>query len=417
MDFELPPEVTAKLAELDAFIAAEIEPLQRADDNMRFFDHRREHARTDWDHDGIPRQDWEELIAEMERRADRAGHLRLGLPVSCGGGGASNLTIAAIREHLAAKGLGLHNDLQDESSIVGNFPIVPVLEAYGTAEQKQYIEGIVSRRNHLAFGLTEPAHGSDATWLETTAVRDGDHWVIDGVKRFNSQVYRAKADLVFARTSGKAGDADGITAFLVPMDAPGVEILFNHWTFNMPSDHPEVGFTGVRVPHSAILHQEGQGLMVAMRFVHENRIRQAAASVGAARYCIGEAVKYAKSRKVFGKPLAAAQGIQFPLVELHAECEMLRSFVFRTAAEMDRRDPIEISDRVAICNFRANRLACEAADRAMQVHGGMGYTRALPFEHIYRHHRRYRITEGSEEVQMRRVAQYLFGFGKAAGAA
>lgn len=409
MDFELPADIKAKLSELDAFIEAEIKPLEAV--NMQFFDHRREHARTDWDNDGTPRKEWEDLLAEMERRADKAGHLRYGLPKAWGGQAGSNLAIAAIREHLAGKGLGLHNDLQDESSIVGNYPIIPVLNAYGTPEQKQYIEGMITRKNHLAFALTEPEHGSDATWLETTAVREGDNWVINGVKRYNSQVYRAKADLVFARTSGKAGDATGITAFIVPMEAPGVKILFNHWTFNMPSDHPEVGFENVRVPNSAILHEEGQGLMVAQRFVHENRIRQAAASAGAARYCIAEAVKYANRRKVFGAQLSRNQGIQFPLVELHAECEMLRNFIFRTAWEMDRRDPIEISDQVAICNFRANRLACEAADRAMQVHGGLGYTRALPFEHMYRHHRRYRITEGSEEVQMRRVAQYLFGFG------
>ena len=412
MDFELPAEIKAKLEELDAFIEAEIKPLER--DNIKFFDHRREHARTDWDNDGVPRKEWEDLIAEMERRADRAGHLRYGLPLECGGQAGSNLAIAAIREHLAAKGLGLHNDLQDESSIVGNYPIIPILNAYGTGEQKQYIEGIITRKNHLAFALTEPDHGSDATWLETTAVRDGDDWIINGVKRFNSQVYRAKADLVFARTSGKAGDALGITAFIVPMSAPGAKILYNHWTFNMPSDHPEVGFEDVRVPNSAILHREGQGLMVAQRFVHENRIRQAAASAGVARYCIAASAAYARSRKVFGEPLSRNQAIQFPLVELHAECEMLRNYIFKTAWEMDRRDPIEISDQVSMCNFRANRLACEATDRAIQVHGGMGYTRALPFEHMYRHHRRYRITEGSEEVQMRRVAQHLFGFGKQA---
>ena len=409
MDFELPSEIRTKLAELDAFIEAEIKPLERR--NMKFFDYRREHARTDWDNDGVPRKEWEDLIAEMERLADKAGHLRYGLPVACGGQAAASLAIAAIREHLAAKGLGLHNDLQDESSIVGNYPIIPILNAYGTNEQKQYIEGMITRKNHLAFALTEPGHGSDATWLETTAKHDGDHWVINGVKRWNSQVYRAKADLVFARTSGKDGDAKGITAFIVPMATPGVKILFNHWTFNMPSDHPEVGFKDVRVPHSAILHKEGEGLMVAQRFIHENRIRQAAASAGAARYCITEAANYARARKVFGEPLSKQQGIQFPLVELYAECEMLRNYIFKTAWEMDRRDPIEISDQVSICNFRANRLACKAADRAMQVHGGMGYTRALPFEHIYRHHRRYRITEGSEEIQKRRVAQYLFGFG------
>ncbi len=166
------------------------------------------------------------------------------------------------------------------------------------------------------------------------------------------------------------------------------------------------------MPDNAILHAEGEGLVIAQRFVHENRIRQAAASAGAARYCIAQAANYANGRMVFGEPLSKKQAIQFPLVELHAECEMVRNFIFRTAWQMDRQDPLEISDKVSICNFRANRLGCEAADRAMQVHGGIGYTRALPFEHIYRHHRRYRITEGSEEIQMRRVAQYLFGFGR-----
>ena len=416
MDFQLPAEITAKLAELDDFIEREIKPLER--EHIQYFDHRREHARTDWDNDGRPRAEWRAVIAEMERRADAAGHLRLGLPRSIpGGGGASNLMVAAIREHLAAKGLGLHNDLQDESSIVGNFPIVPVLEAYGTPEQKTYIEGIITGRKHLSFALTEPGHGSDATWLDTTAVRDGDHWVINGMKRWNSQVARAHANLVFARTSGKPGDATGITAFIVPTDTPGHTVLYNHWTFNMPSDHAETELKDVRVPDSAILHREGEGLMVAQRFVHENRIRQAAASAGAARYCIAEAAKYARERKAFGEPLSKKQAIQFPLVELYAECEMVRNYIFRTAWEMDRRDPLEISDMVSICNFRANRLVCEAADRAMQVHGGVGYSRHKPFEHIYRHHRRYRITEGSEEVQMRRVAQYLFGFsGKKANA-
>ena len=321
--------------------------------------------------------------------------MRYGLPKSCGGSAASNLAIAAIREHLAAKGLGLHNDLQDESSIVGNFPIIPAIADYGTEEQKTYIEGIITGRKHLSFGLTEPGHGSDATWLETTGVRDGDMWVINGRKRWNSQVARAHANLVFARTSGKPGEAKGITAFIVPTDTPGHNVLYNHWTFNMPSDHAETELKDVRVPDSAILHKEGEGLVVAQRFVHENRIRQAAASAGAARYCILEAVKYANSRIAFGEPLAKKQGVQFPLVELWAEYQMVRNFIFRTAWQMDRQNPLEISDMVSICNFRANRLCCEAADRAMQVHGGIGYSRALPFEHIYRHHRRYRITEGS----------------------
>ncbi|MEQ8365775.1 MAG: acyl-CoA dehydrogenase family protein [Roseicyclus sp.] len=414
MDFDLPEEITAKLADLDAFIEAEIKPLEQ--ENIRFFDHRREWARTDWEDDGRPSDEWRAVIAEMERRADAAGHLRLCLPESCGGQASGNLMNAAIREHLAAKGLGLHNDLQDESSIVGNFPIVPAIDRFGTEEQRQYIEGIISGENHLSFALTEPGHGSDATWLETRAVRNGDGWVINGMKRWNSQVGRAKANLVFARTSGKDGDAKGITAFIVPTDAPGHEILYNHWTFNMPSDHAEVALKDVRVPDSAILHEEGRGLEIAMMFIHENRIRQAAGSAGAARYCIVEAVAYANERKVFGEPLATRQAIQFPLAELHAECELIRNYVFRTAWKMDRADPATFSDEVSICNFMANNLVCRAADFAMQVHGGVGYSRHKPFEHIYRHHRRYKITEGSEEVQKRRIAHRLFGFGKGAAA-
>ncbi len=414
MDFDLPSEITAKLAELDAFIDAEIKPLER--ENIRFFDHRREWARTNWEDDGRPADDWRAVIAEMERRADAAGHLRLCLPESCGGQAAGNLMNAAIREHLAAKGLGLHNDLQDESSIVGNFPIVPAIDRFGSEAQRQYIEGIITGDNHLSFALTEPGHGSDATWLETRAVRDGDDWVISGMKRWNSQVGRAKANLVFARTSGNDGDARGITAFVVPTDAPGHEILYNHWTFNMPSDHAEVALKDVRVPDSAILHEEGRGLEIAMMFIHENRIRQAAGSAGAARYCIAEAVAYARERKVFGEALASRQAIQFPLAELHAECELIRNYVFRTAWKMDRADPATFSDEVSICNYMANNLVCRAADFAMQVHGGVGYSRHKPFEHIYRHHRRYKITEGSEEVQKRRIAHRLFEFGKGAAA-
>ena len=182
------------------------------------------------------------------------------------------------------------------------------------------------------------------------------------------------------------------------------------WTFNMPTDHAHIRLTDVRVPDSAIFGGEGHGLGVVQLFFNENRIRQAASSLGAAQYCIDQSVEYAKARKPFGKALATNQGIQFPLVELQAQCEMLRALIHKTAWQMDTTGPFSVSDKVSMCNFVANRLCCDAADRAMQVHGGLGYSRHKPFEHIYRHHRRYRITEGAEEIQMRRVAGYLFGF-------
>jgi acyl-CoA dehydrogenase len=408
MDFDIPPELQDTIATMDAFIAAEIKPLEDA--HPQFFDHRREHARTDWDNGGIPAKEWEALLAEMRRRADKAGFYRMGLPRALGGKDASNLAQAVLREHLAAKGIGLHADLQSETSVVGSISMAEVFDRYANDAQKaEYLEGIITGEKRVAFGLTEPDHGSDATWMETVAVREGDHWIINGAKRFNSGVHTAAADLVIARTAGTAGDAKGITGFIVPMNTPGVKIEYYHWTFNMPSDHAEVTFKNVRVPHSAVLYKEGEGLMLAQHVVHKNRIRQAAQSCGAARYCIAESVKYARERKTFGKPLATHQAIQFPLAEMHAECEIVRNYVFKTAWEMDRTPHEKISNMVAMSNFRANRLAVDAADLAMQVHGGIGYTRGKPFEHIYRHHRRYRITEGSDEIQIRKTAGFLFG--------
>jgi acyl-CoA dehydrogenase len=419
MDFDLPADLLAYLDELDAFIEAEIRPLEQADDNIRFFDHRREWARTDFEQGGLPRKEWEDLLREAKRRADRAGHYRFAMPREYGGRDGSNLWMAVIREHLAAKGLGLHNDLQNEHSIVGNNPFVLMFRDFGTpAQQAEFIEGMLEGRRIITFGLTEPDHGSDATHMETRAVpetRDGEPgWRIDGEKMWTTGMHVATHCAVFARTSGVAGDATGISCFLVPADAPGVKVEEYLWTFNMPTDHPRVSFTDVWVPEAALFGPLGGGLALAQHFVHENRIRQAASSLGAASYCIREAVAYARARKPFGRALAENQAIQFPLVELQTQCEMLRLLIRKTAWEMDRMSKPEVekklSDKVSMCNYWANRLVCEAADRAMQVHGGIGYSRHKPFEHIYRHHRRYRITEGSEEIQMRKVAAWLFGY-------
>ena len=413
MDFDIPQELADYLDVLDDFIEREIKPLEQENDNIRFFDHRREDARTDWERGGLPNDEWEALLAEARRRADSAGHYRYPFPKEYGGQEGTNLGMAVIREHFARKGLGLHNDLQNEHSIVGNNVGLLLMIKYGTDKQKEeWIDDLAEGRRGFAFGITEPKHGSDATHMETTAVRDGDGWVINGEKTWNTGIHKAKYDLIFARTSGEAGDGNGITAFLVPTDAPGFKVEEFLWTFNMPTDHAHISLTNVRVPDDAIFGGEGRGLQVVQHFFNENRIRQAASSLGAAQYCIDESVKYAMERKPFGKALSTNQAIQFPLVELQTQAEMLRALIHKTAWLMDRDGAFSQSDKVSMCNYYANRLCCEAADRAMQVHGGLGYSRHRAFEHIYRHHRRYRITEGAEEIQMRRVAGYMFGYMK-----
>jgi acyl-CoA dehydrogenase len=420
VDFTLPEDLQQYLDELDQFIEREIRPLELQDDNMRFFDHRREDARTDWDRGGLPSRDWEALLAEARRRADAAGHYRYAFPKKYGGRDGTNLGMAVIREHLARKGLGLHCDLQNEHAIVGNNVGLLLMLHYGSEEQKRdWVDDLAAGRRGFAFGITEPEHGSDATFMETRAVRvkgeggggRGD-WVINGEKTWNTGVHAASHDLIFARTSGPPGSGEGITAFLVPVDTPGFKVEEYLWTFNMPTDHGHISLADVRVPDSAILGGEGRGLAVVQHFFNENRIRQAASSLGAAQFCIDRSVEYAKVRAPFGKPLASNQAIQFPLVELQTQGEMLRALIHKTAWGMDTYGPLSQSDKVSMCNYVANRLCCDAADRAMQVHGGLGYSRHQPFEHIYRHHRRYRITEGAEEIQMRRVAGYMFGYMK-----
>jgi acyl-CoA dehydrogenase len=411
MDFDIPEDITKLLGEIDTFIEEVIKPLEQTDDNIRFFDHRREDARTDWERGGLPNEVWEQLLFKAKRLADDAGFYRYPLAKEHGGMDGNNLGMAIIREHLAARGLGLHNDLQNEHSIVGNQVGLLLMLEYGTEEQKaEWSDDLVNGVRGFAFGITEPDHGSDATHMETHAERDGDEWVINGEKTWNTGIHKAKYDMVMARTSGNAGDGEGITAFLTPMEADGVKIEEMLWTFNMPTDHGRVSFTNTRVPHGSIFGGEGRGLQVVQHFFNENRIRQAASSLGAAQYCINESVQYAQERRPFGKPLAVNQGIQFPLVELQATADMLRALIHKTAWQMDKYGAFSVSDKVSICNYVSNRLCCDAADRAMQVHGGMGYSRHKPFEHIYRHHRRYRITEGAEEIQMRRVAGYMFGF-------
>ena len=234
MNFELPPGLVSYLKELDDFIDKEIIPLQESNDNQRFFDHRREDARTNWSAGGTPTEEWEELLMEARRRADKAGFYRFSLPRKYGGSDGSSLYMAVIREHLAAKGLGLFNDLQTEASVVGNFPVVEMFLQYGNEAQKnEFIWGQLDCQILMTFGLTEPHHGSDATHLETSAVRHHragqSGWLINGSKMWQTGQHKATHCIVFARTAGKPGTPHGITAFIVPANSHGVKIESYQW--------------------------------------------------------------------------------------------------------------------------------------------------------------------------------------------
>ncbi|KAJ3533884.1 hypothetical protein NM208_g7785 [Fusarium decemcellulare] len=305
MNFELPLEVRDYLSRLDTFINRTVLPIQHQDDNDRFFDYRREASRTQWNNGGLPAEDWENLLQRVKKLADQEGFYRFACPPEYGGSGSEslNLYMCAIRYYLASHpvyggGVSLANDLQSEHSVVGNIPFVILIYHYGTPEQQRtLIPASIRGEMRATFGLTEIEHGSDATYMGTTAKP-------------------------VTLDSGEAG--------------PGVTVASYEWTLNMPSDHATVMFQNVRVPESAILGPRDNGLAIAQTFTHENRIRQAASSCGAAQYCIDKSVEYANKRNVFGKPLSFNQAIQWPLVELSTQAEMLRLLILRTAVEMDQ---------------------------------------------------------------------------------
>ena len=245
-------------------------------------------------------------------------------------------------------------------------------------------------------------------------MRDGDEWVINGEKTWNTGIHKAQYDLIFARTSGKAGDGDGHHRLPhADRASPGSRSRSSCGRSTCRPTTRTCRFTDVRVPHGAIFGGEGRGLQVVQHFFNENRIRQAASSLGAAQFCINESVEYAKARKPFGKPLATNQGDPVPARRA--------ADAVRDAARADPQDGVDDGHRTAR-SPRRTRCRCATTGRTgcaarrptgrCRCTAGSATAGHKPFEHIYRHHRRYRITEGAEEIQMRRVAGYMFGFMK-----
>jgi acyl-CoA dehydrogenase len=279
---------------------------------------------------------------------------------------------------------------------------------FGTDEQKKsYLPRLATGEIIGSFALTEPEAGSDAASVRTTARRDGEHYVLNGTKRFITNAPKAGVFSVFARTDASIPGAKGISAFLVPAGLPGIEIgqpekkMGQHGTYVS-----DVVFSDVRVRADALLGGvEGQGFKAAMQVLDRGRLHISAVCVGVANRLIGDSVAYANQRKQFGKPISDFQLIQAMLADSYAETLAARSMVLETARRRDKGDDVNVD--ASACKMFASEMVGRVADRAVQIFGGAGYIADYGIERFYRDVRLFRLYEGTTQIQQIVIARGL----------
>ena len=278
----------------------------------------------------------------------------------------------------------------------------------GTAEQKQkYLPRLASGEITGSFALTEPESGSDAGSLKTTARRDGDHYVLNGSKRYITNAPEAGVFTVMARTDLQSKDARGVSAFIVDRDTPGLSIGPADIKMGQRGSHTaDVIFDNVRVPATSIIGgKEGMGFKTAMKVLDKARLNIAAVCVGAAERLLDEGLDYARERKQFGKPIAEFQLIQAMLADSKAESYAARSMVLEAARKKD--DGENITMEASCAKLFAAEMVGRVADRAVQIHGGAGYMQASAVERLYRDVRLFRLFEGTSQIQQLVIARHM----------
>lgn len=342
---------------------------------------------------------------EILKKLGELGYLGLMVPEEYGGVGADTLSYAIVMEELSRACASTSTVVSVQNSLV-EFPIAE----FGTPEQKQkYLPKLATGEWIGAFGLTEPESGSDAAGMKTTAVRDGDFYVLNGSKRFITNAAFAQVFVVFALTDPEAGNK-GVSCFLVERETPGFTVGEEEDKMGIRGTSTcELFFEDCRVPAENLLGEENRGFKIAMLTLDAGRIGIAAQAVGIAQAALDEALKYAQERVAFGKPLAAFQAIQFKLAEMKTKVEAARLLTYQAAWKKDAGEDYILESSLA--KLYAAEIASEVADAAVQIHGGYGYIRDYKVERLYRDARITRIYEGTSEIQKLIIARRLLGRG------
>ncbi len=337
---------------------------------------------------------------ELRGLAD-LGCYGVAVPEARGGAGLDYLALALILEEIAA-GDGATSTIVS----VNNCPVCSILMAFGNDDQQRRFLEPLARGDMLgAFCLTEPHVGSEAGGLKTSAVRDGDHYVLNGVKQFITSGKNGDVAIVMAVTDKVAGKK-GISAFIVPTDTPGYTVArLEEKMGQHASDTAQILFEDCRVPAANLLGGEGMGLKIALSGLEGGRIGIASQAVGMARAAFDAALAYSKERQAFGQPIFQHQAVQFKLAEMATQIEAARQLIWHAAALKDAGRPA--LKQAAMAKLNASEMAERVCSAAIQVFGGYGYVSDFPVERIYRDVRVCQIYEGTSEVQKILIARAL----------
>jgi len=315
-------------------------------------------------------------------------------PEEYGGAGADYISYAIAVEELSRVCASTGVTLAAHLSLCAN-PIY----LFGTEEQKQqFLAPLATGEKMGAFGLTEPSAGSDAGSTRTTAVRDGDDWILNGTKIFITNAGEAETYVVLARTDKEAEKHHGISAFIVAKGTEGFSFGKKEKKLGIRSSLTvEIVFENCRIPGTNLLGEEGEGFKVAMKTLDGGRIGIAAQALGIAQGALDQAVAYAKERKQFDKPITAFQGISFQLADMATQVEASRLLVYNAAYRASAGLPYTMAS--AMAKLMASETAMKVTTQAVQVLGGYGYTRDFPVERMMRDAKITEIYEGTSEIQ------------------
>jgi len=331
--------------------------------------------------------------AEQLKGLAALGCYGVAVPTEWDGAGLDYLALAVILEEIAAGDGGTSTVVS-----VNNCPVCSILMAFGNDDQKERFLKPLARGDMLgAFCLTEPHVGSEAGGLRTTAVRDGDDYVLNGVKQFITSGQHGDVAIVMAVTD-KAAGKKGISAFLVPTATPGYTVARVEEKLGQhSSDTAQILFENCRVPAANRLGDEGQGLKIALSGLEGGRIGIASQAVGMARAAFEAALRYSKDRVTFGQPIFEHQAVQFMLAEMAMQIEAARQLIWHAASLKDAGKPC--LKEAAMAKLFASEMAEKVCSQAIQIHGGYGYLSDFPVERIYRDVRVCQIYEGTSDVQ------------------